>query len=191
MKKSFVLALLFCFISLAKAQEPVRYFEIGDTLKFNGQTYHFAWSSHPQEGYYIQEYLPQGQSFDNYKEMFTVTILLVDVKPDVMLKAKIMELEKRKKTDEVCNYLVVKRGNTKLLDFLVSDGKDDRLNVVEMDLHRYERIQINNQPASMLCFYSARGYGDDILPFIKSIADRRESLYNAMEQLEIHPVFNE
>lgn len=46
------------------------------------------------------------------------------------------------------------------------------MNTVEVDVHYYRQMTINGKKASVLCFYSGRAYGDDILPFIQSIPEK-------------------
>ena len=174
---------------LARAEKPQEYFTVGNPINYCGDAFYFGWSAHPQEPYYLQEYLPEGETFERYNKMFTVSVIFWNRKPVDAIKAKIAELDERKKTDPVTNYLVAENNGDYLLEFIVSDGKDGKLDCVEVDLHYYRQLKINGKTASVLSFYSVRAYGDDIIPFMKSIPERRQAWYDAMIQLDLQPKF--
>ena len=88
------------------------------------------------------------------------------------IDAKIAELEQRKKTDPVTNYLVAENNGEYILEFIVGDSSDGKMNIVEVDVHYYKQMTINGRNASVLSFYSGRAYGDDIMQFIQSIPQK-------------------
>ena len=51
------------------SQETIDYLNVGKTIKFGKQKFSLAWSSHPTDYYYIQEWLPKGEDFDNYSQI--------------------------------------------------------------------------------------------------------------------------
>ncbi|MDE7468006.1 MAG: hypothetical protein K2M61_06585 [Muribaculaceae bacterium] len=183
-----IVILLFAFLNLS-AQEVTEYFSVGGPIEFCGTEYNLAWSSHPIDDYYMQEYLPKGENFEHYNQMFSVSVIFWDRTAKESVQAKIAELNERKKSDPVINYNVLEKDGEYLLEFIVSDTNGDEINTVEVDLHHYKQMVINGRKATVLSFYSARGYGDDILPFIQSIPDKRGDWYEAMAKLNITPVF--
>lgn len=166
----------------------IRYFDAGNPIEFDGKEYYLAWSSHPYDIYYLQEYLPKGETFDSLTNMITVAVLfygdIKDVDAGKLVDAKISELEARKKTDKVCNYQLLENDNEYLLDFIVSqsDGKGN-LECVELNLHHYKDMEIDGKRANCLVFYSRRAYGDGILPFMKSIPTRRTQWIESLTTL--------
>lgn len=178
------------------AQSATEYFSVGDPIKFGDTDFYLAWSAKPKPTYYIQEYLPKGETPEHYTQMLTVSVLFTDLTPEQMAQAKIDELERRKKKDPVTNYMNFKRDNEQLLEFLVSDlyGKNIKdpkvtTGIVEANLHYYRQTTINGKKASVLYFYSCRAYGDDILPFIQSIPDKRGGWYESILKMDAMPVF--
>lgn len=171
------------------SQTATEYFSVGDPIKYCGTEFSLVWSTHPQENYYLQEYLPKGESLDHYNQMFTVSVIFWDRTPREEIQAKIAELEQRKKTDSVTNYLVVENNGEYILEFIVSDSNNGKLNTVEVDVHYYKQMTINGRNASVLSFYSCRAYGDDIMAFIKSIPDKRKAWYEGMSRLKLNPKF--
>lgn len=119
--------------------------------------------------------------------MFTVSIIFWDITPLEAIQAKIAELEQRKKTDPVTNYLVTENNGEYILEFIVGDSSNGKMNIVEVDLHYYKQMIINGRKASVLSFYSCRAYGDDIIPFIKSIPEKRPAWYEGMSNLKLNP----
>ncbi|MBQ3605058.1 MAG: hypothetical protein II990_02255 [Muribaculaceae bacterium] len=187
----FLFVMIASFSSIAQnnsTDSSVKYFDMGKSIKFCDTEYKFAWSTHPYDFYYLQEYLPDGETFDNYTQMFTVGVIFygdASYNSEFALQAKIEELEKRKKTDRVCRYIVAENNGEYILDFIVSDSKNDKLNFVEADIHYYKDVTINGIKANILYFYSRRAYGDDIIPFMKSIPSLRSEWYENITKLPL------
>ena len=77
--------------------------------------------------------MPKGETFDNYEQMLSVSLSFSEtLSVKYFVDAKVNELEKRKKSDKCCNYLVYENDGEYIIDFLVSDGADGILNV-DMD----------------------------------------------------------
>lgn len=187
--KNLITAMLamFLFFFSASAETPHEYFSVGNPIKYCGEKYYFGWSAHPNDIYYLQEYLPKGETFERYNKMFTVSVIFWDREPLDVVNAKIAELEERKKTDIVTNYLVAENNGEYILEFIVSDGTPEALDCVEVDVHYYRQMTIDGKKASVLLFYSERAYGDDIIPFMKSIPDKRAQWYESMFELNLTP----
>ena len=171
------------------AQTVTEYFDVGNPIKYCGTKYSLVWSARPQENYYVQEYLPKGESLEHYNQMFTVSVIFGDITPLEAVQAKIAELEQRKKTDPVTNYLVAEYNGEYILEFIVGDSSDGKMNIVEVDVHYYKQMTINGRNASVLSFYSGRAYGDDIMQFIQSIPQKRNAWYEGMSNLKLNPKF--
>ena len=171
------------------AQTVTEYFDVGNPIKYCGTKYSLVWSARPQENYYVQEYLPKGESLEHYNQMFTVSVIFGDITPLEAVQAKIAELEQRKKTDPVTNYLVAENNGEYILEFIVGDSSDGKMNIVEVDVHYYKQMTINGRNESVLSFYSGRAYGDDIMQFIQSIPQKRNAWYEGMSNLKLNPKF--
>ena len=184
---SIIISLLSC-LSLS-AQSATEYFSVGNPIKYCGTKYSLVWSAQPQENYFVQEYLPKGETLEHYNQMFTVSVIFWDRTPLEAVQAKVAELEERKKSDPITKYMVAENNGDYILEFLVSDSSNGKMNTVEVDVHYYRQMTINGKKASVLCFYSGRAYGDDILPFIQSIPEKRNAWYEGMSNLKLNPKF--
>lgn len=166
--------------------EVVDYLHVGKTLKFQDKKFELKWCQHPIEAFFLQEWLPKGETFDNYEQMLSVSLSFSEtLSVKYFVDAKVHELEERKKSDKCCNYLVYENDGEYIIDFLVSDGADGLLNVVEADIHHYKPVVIDGKKAIQLNFYSRRAYGDDIIPFLKSLKDKKTDWINELTQMKI------
>ncbi len=191
MKKflSLLLSLISCLSMFA--QSPTEYFNVGNPIKFCGTKYYLAWSANPQENYFIQEYLPKGETFEHFNQMFTVGIIFGFLTPSEAVQIKIDELERRKKTDPLIHYQVMENNDNeeRMLEFIVSEGENGEVSIVEVNVYHYKQMTINGRNAIVVGFYSGRAYDDDILKFIQSIPDKRNSWYQGLINLKLNPVF--
>lgn len=173
MKKVFVsLIAIFC-ATVLNGQTVTEYFDAGNPIKIDRTNFYLGWSSNPMSEYYLQEYYPKGEVPEHYNKMFTVSLLEGSQTPAMAAKAKVNELEKRQETDKVCNYQMLDKDGEYMVDFVVSDMGSGELTTVEWNLHYYKSVKIGDKNYILLTFLSQRAYGDDILPFLKSIPDKR------------------
>lgn len=98
---SIIISLLSC-LSLS-AQSATEYFNVGNPIKYCGTKYSLVWSAQPQENYFVQEYLPKGETLEHYNQMFTVSVIFWDRTPLEAIQAKIAELEERKNRIQLLN----------------------------------------------------------------------------------------
>src|SRR5262245_43366063 len=60
-------------------------------IRLIDRDYFLAWSSHPSDTYYKQEYLPKGQSPEHYTDMILVELALGDINMQEVAMAKAKE----------------------------------------------------------------------------------------------------
>ena len=187
MKRIGISLILILACAMAFAQdEVVDYLHVGKTLKFQDKKFELKWCQHPIEAFYLQEWLPKGETFDNYEQMLSVSLSFSEtLSVKFFVDAKVKELEERKKSDKFCNYLVYENDGEYIIDFLVSDGADGMLNVVEADIHHYKPVVIDGKKAIQLNFYSRRAYGDDIIPFLESLKEKKVDWIKELTQMKI------
>lgn len=85
--------------------------------------------------------------------------------------------------------MVAENNGEYILEFIVGDSSDGEMNIVEVDVHYYKQMTIDCRSAVVLSFYSGRAYGDDILPFVQSIPEKRNAWYMGMSNLKLIPKF--
>lgn len=172
------------------AQTVTEYFNIGNPIEYSGTNFYLAWSTRPLENYIIQEYLPHGESFEHFNQMFTVSILLCDRTPFEAVESKIEELKQRQQTDPIIRYTASEKDGEYILEFIVSDYNNGNINTVEFNVHHYKQMNIDGKKAVVLSFYSCRGYGDNITAFIQSIPDKRDTWREDIGKLKLSPIFS-
>lgn len=143
--KFFAFVLLFFLGQGIFAQEKaVDFLNIGDKIHFAGKDYHLAWSSHPNEAYYKQEYVAKGDKVEHYKRMIIIDFVESKHKPKDAVKLLIQNLEKRKKTDPVVNHQVFEKEDEFIIDFLLSEVSEDGKTIKTLERNVYRYFHINN-----------------------------------------------
>lgn len=183
MKKLLCLASIVLMSFSAINEEPIERIGVNGPLEFNTTDFLLAWTAHPNENYYVQEYLPKNETVDHFNELLTVHVFVMDVSVDAGIQQKINELTKRKETDKACNFNVLKSpdGKESILDCLLSTQKNDKIDVVEFVIYRYKQIELkNNKKALLIYAYSKRSYDEKIMAFLKNLKNERMTLLNVM-----------
>lgn len=166
---------IFLILSLNLSSQNLKnYFSVSE-VSFSNTIYKLAWSSHPNDVYYKQEYLPAGEKSESFKTMLLIEAIIMDVPIENVVRLKESELQERKKTDQVCNYQIMTNSQTGeyMIDFLLSSG-----DIVEWNAYRYKKIvDSKGNPTILLFALSKRAYGDDSTPFLKGLkSDRIDSI---------------
>ena len=184
-----IISLVLTMCSLTCMAQVTDYLKIGNTIKFNKENYTLGWSSHPNDGYYIQEYFPKGEKPETFKKMFTINVLVAEgITPEIAAQAKCTELDNRKKTDNCCHYKKYenKKSGEYMIDFLVSNGeKGKEPTVVEFNLYRYKAIKVNGKNAIQLSFYSQRAYNADVYNLLSKLVDIRPDVLSQMLDTDV------
>jgi hypothetical protein len=152
----------------------LNYYGIPKYLDFNGNRYDLGFSTHPNDTYYKQEYIPKGQNTEHFDDLIFIDFLNDDKIPlNNAVQTQIATLKERKKTDAICNYQVLKNVNKKeyILDFLLSESTNDKVSIVEWNAYRYIIYSDNSGHTGVLLFgVSHRVYDDKIDGFLKSFS---------------------
>lgn len=188
MKKSLII-LSTLLLSFTVGNDPViERLGVTGPLTFNKTEFKLAWTSKPTDNYYIQEYLPDGESAETFTQM--LSIFLLDDKTDAKeaVAHKVAELKERQKTDGVCKFMVLDSpdGKETTIDFLVGVSENDRMTVVEFNIYRYKQIELDKGRKALLIYaYSKRAYGDQIKPFFAALKADRTAHLKEMTALEL------
>ena len=168
--------------------EPIDRIGVAGPLVFNDTVFNLAWAAHPDETYYVQEYLPEGENVETFDQMLAVHVFLREVKPKKAVEQKAKELKKRSKIDPVCNYAIWNSPDKSeyIIDFIVGESENNISTLVEFDIYRYKEIPLDNgEKGLMVLMYCKRGYRPNIRLFFKWLADTRIGLIDKMTQMEV------
>ncbi len=183
MKTTLVALATLLFSMTTVTENPIDRLGVKGPLVFNKTNFNLSWTDKPNENYFIQEYLPEGEKADSFNQMLTIHFFNTDVSTKEAVAQKIKELIVRKKTDAVCNYEVNESPDGKefIIDFLLGESKNDRMTIVEFNVYRYKQIEIsNNRKAVVVYAYSKRSYGHGITEFFKTLKQDRINFLNQM-----------
>lgn len=160
-------------------------------LSFEGRDFELAWSSHPNAGFYKQEYVPSGQSPESFDEMMIIDVLVSDIQLSEALNSKVKELSSRKSSDPYVNYDVIENPNTGeyILDFLVSNSNGGAADVVEWNAYRYVKLRDkSDKDGVLLIAISRRGYRDGIDDFLGRLKTERPESIKALSSFDVPSV---
>lgn len=189
--KTLLVLLTLVFCSFTAQQPAVDYLNVPGPLTFGGTAFHLAWSAHPSDNYYVQEYIPTGEKVDSFNQMLIVNIFKTDIQVKDAVQQKINELETRKKNDPVCQYEINQSPDGKefIVDFLLGEQKNDLMTITEFNVYRYKHIALGKKKKAILVYaYSKRAYGEQITAFLKSLRDDRMTFLNNMITADVPSV---
>lgn len=182
--KTSIVTLITTFIVTMNAQAQVTdYLNVPGPVKLLDKTYNLAWSAHPSDNYFKQEYIPAGENPEKFNKMVMVEVLTGNALPAQLAAAKIEELKKLKATNPVVNYQVYEKDKEVLLDFLVSansaDGKT--ILVLERNVYRYIQYKDKSGKTGVILFAGAeRAYQNDVESYLTSLKGKRNELLSAV-----------
>lgn len=167
--------------------EVVNYYNMPTVISFDKTEFTLSWSSHPNDTYYKQEYLPKGDVADRFNDMLLIDFIITDLPAKDAVRAQINTIYERKKTDAVCNFEVVKSqdGNEYILNFIMSEGNSDTLSLVEWSAYDYKPYTDKaGHKGILLVGISHRAYGDNITPFLRSLKKYKDE---QVRKLTVYP----
>jgi hypothetical protein len=178
--------LFFSFTTVA--DNPIDRIGVKGPLDFAETNFNLVWTDKPNDTYYIQEYLPEGEKLENFNQMLTIHLFVTNINTKDAVGQKIKELTERKKTDKICNYQVNESPDGKefLVDFLLGESKNDEMTIVEFNVYRYKQIEISKKKKAIIIYaFSKRSYGEDITEFFKTFQSDRIDYLNEMISIDI------
>jgi len=188
MKKKFITITLISIAFLSFAIINSDYLSIGNNLNFDNENYALKWSSNPTNNYYKQEYLRSADKLSKFNKMILVEAIEGNLTCSDAVKAKVGELEKRKKWDFVANYQVYENKNKPteaIVDFVVSDT----MTTYEWNLYRYQLQKDNNNKTYMVlfayCYRDSLNDNNDLKKFFDYIKSNRNKMINKLTEYNI------
>jgi len=191
MKKYFFFFYIMLFWFTAIAENTVDRLGVKGPLVFGNTNFKLAWTDKPDDTYYIQKYLPAGDTLPKFNQLLTIHLFKKNMTVLDAVKQKVEELAKRKLTDRICNFKVIESpdGTEFIMDFLLSESKKDVMEIVEFNIYHYKPVVLgNNESAILIYAYSKRSYGNDIKRFIKALKANRTDMLNTMIAAQVPAV---
>lgn len=183
---TFVLFGLFSFAALQaqKTKPAINYLGTGNSISFQKKAYYLAWSSHPANNYYKQEYIANGDSLTRFKTMLLLEAVTGVANVKEAVAAKITELNALKKNNSAVQYEAFdnKKTGEYILDFLLTaTAPDGSASVVERNVYRYKSFTDKKGGTGILLFgVSERSYGDNAGAFLTKLKKEKTVLIKAV-----------
>jgi hypothetical protein len=163
----------------ASAQPVTDMLGVPGPIRFQDTDFALAWGSRPFPTYFKQEYVPAGERPEHFNQMFMIEAD-TNATPQTAAAAQVDMLKKRKGTDPVVNYGLIRNDATGeiILDFLMSDSGGGEV-IVEWNAYRY--APLGKAGGVALYAISRRAYGEDgARAFLKALKDNRPPAINAL-----------
>lgn len=172
MFRKFLATMMFVAAGLAAAEAQEDALGVPGPLVFEGVEFALAWTSHPSDTYYKQEYVPAGQVVEAYEQMFMIDVVISGMTAEAAAATMVDGLKQRQAIDPVVNFAMIANEATGeiILDFLLSDSSSGPV-IVEWNAYRY----VPRGDGVMLVAISRRGYDDNASPFIAGLKAWREA----------------
>ena len=183
-----LLGFLLTTVAFGQTTKPTEYLGVAGQISFDKTSYNLAWTSHPTDNYYKQEYLAKGDTIEKFKKLILLEIITGETKLKDVVATKIAELKKMKASNSVVNYETFEKDGEVMLDFLVSENTPDGkyLSIVERNVYRYKSVVDKNGQKGVLLFgVSERAYGDDIDKFFPNLKAHRFDLINLVGAFDL------
>ena len=180
--------LLLTTFAFGQTSKPTEYLGVAGQISFDKISYNLAWTYHPTDNYYKQEYLAKGDTIGKFKKLVLLEIITGKTKLKDVVAAKVAELKKMKASNPVVNYETFEKDGEVMLDFLVSENTPDGkyLSIVERNVYRYKSVVDKNGQKGVLLFgVSERAYGDDIDKFFPNLKAHRFDLINLVGAFDL------
>jgi hypothetical protein len=163
------------------------YLHLPGPIEFDGSSYELAWTAHPTDNYYKQEYIPKRNKVEHYHKMVFLDVVVDTANLRDVVRAKLVQLELRKRQDSVVNYKLFQKPDSTeyILDFVISEG-EPLLDVVEWDVYRYKTfVDSSGHKGYMLFANSLRAYSDEINGFFGVLGATRKRVISLMIKYEL------
>jgi hypothetical protein len=172
----------------AYAQEPASdRLSVPGPITFGPDTYLLSAVSRPSPNDDKQEYLPAGQTSGHFRQMVLVEATLpADL--EHVVADKVQWIEKRKATDPVANFALLKnpKNGEVILDFLFSSDEPNGDYIVEWNAYRYAPLPTKDGKSGVLLFgIGRRAYGDDTTAFLRALKTTRPQEIDALAKYKL------
>lgn len=183
-----LVGLLFTNFGLGQTAKPTEYLGVVGPISFDKVSYNLAWTSHPADNYYKQEYLAKGDTIEKFKKLIMLEIITGKTKVKDIVATKVVELKKMKVSNPVITYETFEKEGEVMLDFIVSENTPDGklVSILERNVYRYKSVVDKSGQKGVLLFgVSDRHYGNDIDNFFATFKSKRFDLINLVGAFDI------
>lgn len=183
MKIKILILLLTIPLFYVNAQNTVNdYLNISGPIKLNQKEYKLAWSSHPNENYFKQEYISSNENINRYNSMVLIDFVKGDFNIKDVVDQKVAELQEMKKTNPVINYQIFENKEEYILDFLISENSKNgkEILIAERNIYRYKIISNEKNKGVLLFALSERGYPENMDSFFNNLKSNTSKLIEAV-----------
>ena len=122
MKRIFLFVVPMLFAAMVFGQQPSDVMGQPGPLRFNDQAFGLVTSNSPSQGYFLQEYMPAGDTLEHHHSLLSLHLFATELTAEEASRQKLAELDEYKNTDPLCNFQELKSPDGKefVVDFIKS-----------------------------------------------------------------------
>jgi tetratricopeptide (TPR) repeat protein len=158
-------------------------------LIFDKINYNFNQSIKTNEATYVQQYLPENETSDNFNQMLICKVLITDLTAQKVAEIKMKQLGKIRKTDSFCNSRIFKSpdNNEFIVDYFLGEyTNENKLRFIDYYVYRYKRIKLENNNDAVLAFVFMRhSNGNNQENFINEINKLKNDYVDKMSSVDL------
>ena len=176
--------------SFSQANKPATdYLTVPVPVSFDQKVFNLNWSSHPSANFYKQEYIPKGESANEYKTMLLLDVMTGGATVKAVVENKIAELKQMKLANPLVKYSVINNPATGeyLLDFvLTANAPNGTVNIAERNVYRYKSFADKaGQKGIVLFGVSTRAYGAGVAAFFASLKSNQNDFVKKVTAFKV------
>jgi len=180
--------LLLTTFSFGQSPKLIEYLGVPGPISFDKVSYSLAWTSHPADNYYKQEYLAKGDTLERFKKLIMLEVITGKTKLKDIVATKVAELKKMKVLNPVINYETFEKDGEVMLDFIITENTPNGklVSILERNVYRYKSVVDKSGQKGVLLFgISDRHYGNDIDDFFATFKLKRFDIINLIGAFDI------
>ncbi len=179
--------LIFQIIGINAQSKIVDYLNVPGPINIDNKIYNLAWSSHPNQNYYKQEYLTSDEKIEKYNKMLLIEYVEGNYTLDQVVGQKVNELENMKKQNPIVNYKVYENNGEYILDFLLTENSKNgkEIKIAERNVYRYKLVSNDNKNGILLFAVSERAYENTLNDFFDNLKNRSSDLIESVGNYQI------
>jgi hypothetical protein len=187
-----ILLILSFFINLFQINENVAdVLGVQGPLMFNKTKFELAVSLSPDDGMYVQSYLPKSEVIETYNQKISILIIDTDKEVEEIITKKAKDLAELKKIDHNTAYSSreVNSGRDYIIEFTTCEYEGKKLNLVEFNISKVHKIKTaSGKPAIVIYTYTWRSYDEETTQFLATIGNFKEEFITEMTHASIPDV---
>jgi hypothetical protein len=179
-----IIYILSFFINLVHFLFPVSdAIGVQGPLTFNKTKFELAVSLSPDDGMYVQSYLPKSEVIETYNQKMSILLIDTDKEIEEIVTKKTKDLAELKKLDHNTAFTSreINSGKEYIVEFTTCESEKNKIILVEYNVSKVQRIKTTSGKNAILIYtYTWRSYDDETTHFLATISSFKDEFITEM-----------